>query len=335
MNSKVKAVFFIVGLTLFIYLVTQLGIDEIVSGVKRTGWWMIPIVGVWLIVYLLNTWAWQWIMKAEGNKLPFRDLLSLSVSGFAMNYVTPFINLGGEPYKIMVLKDKIGVTKSVSSVVLYSMLHFLSSFVFWLVAILLVLFSLKLSSQLQWILIIGFAASALGIWFFYSRHKKGFVGTFFRLAVKLPITERWVNKIKLKEGVILEIDENIVSLYKDNRFSFYAALSLEFLARIVTSVEYLFILYSIGIEISFREAIYINAFSSFMINIFFFIPLTLGVREGSLFFIMGILKLTPATGIYIGIITRLRELFWIAIGLILIQIRKYRKIPNVSYKEQK
>jgi uncharacterized membrane protein YbhN (UPF0104 family) len=335
MSNKVKTVFFIVGLALFIYLISQFGVDELISGIKRTGWWLIPIIGVWLVVYLLNTWAWQWIMKAEGNKIPFRDLFSLSISGFAMNYVTPFINLGGEPYKIMVLKDKIGVSNSVASVILYSMLHFLSSFVFWITAILLVLLSLNLSFQLQLIFIGGLAASLLGILFFYSRHKKGLFGSIVKIAVKLPITDKWINKIKMKEGVLLDIDEHIVSLYKNNRSSFYAALSIEFAARIVTSIEFIFILYSIGIQITFREAIYINAFSSFLINIFFFIPMTLGVREGSLFFIMGILKLSPGIGIYIGLINRLRELFWIAVGLILIQLRKYKTLSDTSLQVKK
>jgi uncharacterized protein (TIRG00374 family) len=335
MANKAKTIFFIVGLALFIFLISQFGVEEVISGVKRTGWWLIPVIGIWLIVYLLNTWAWQWIMKAEGNKIPFKDLFSLSLSGFAMNYVTPFINLGGEPYKIMVLKDKIGVSNSVASVILYSMLHFLSSFIFWIAAILLVLVSLDLSLQLQLIFLGALAASILGMLFFYTRHKKGFLGSLIKLAVKLPITDKWINKIKLKEGVLLDIDEHIISLYKNNRMSFYAALSIEFAARLVTSIEFIFILYSIGIQITFREAIYINAFSSFLINIFFFIPMTLGVREGSLFFIMGILKLSPGIGIYIGLVNRIRELFWIAVGLILIQIRKYKTSTDASSLEHK
>jgi hypothetical protein len=50
--------------------------------------------------------------------------------------------------------------------------------------------------------------------------------------------------------------------------------------------------------------------------------MNLGVREGSLFFIMGLLNFTSAIGIYIGLVNRIREFFWILIGLLLIQFRK-------------
>ena len=63
-----------------------------------------------------------------------------------------------------------------------------------------------------------------------------------------------------------------------------------------------------------------------MLNLFFFIPMGLGIREGSLYLIMGGLNISSAIGVYIGLINRVREFFWIFIGLLLIQIKK----PNIS-----
>jgi hypothetical protein len=37
---------------------------------------------------------------------------------------------------------------------------------------------------------------------------------------------------------------------------------------------------------------------------------------------MGLLNFTSAIGIYIGLVNRIREFFWILIGLLLIQFRK-------------
>lgn len=322
MKGKTKAIFFVLGLAILFYMLYQFGFDNIIVNIERTGWWFIPIIGIYLFVYLLNTIAWQLIMKAGSNKISFKDLFSISISGFAINYITPFINLGGEPYKILAIKDQLGLHKSVSSVILYSMLHFLSSFVFWIGAIILALFTMTLTSELEIILGIGLIVSFLGALFFLVWHKKGIFRSILKIIPKLPFSSKLNDKIKLKEESLEIIDEQITDLFNNKKSAFYPALFLEVCARVISSIEFIFILHSIGIHISLQEAIYINAFSSFLMNIFFFMPMTLGVREGSIYFIMGILKFSSGIGIYIALVNRIRELFWILVGVLLVQLRK-------------
>lgn len=322
MSRKVKTIFFVLGLIIFVFLITKFGIENIFTNIQKTGWWLIPIIGVWFFVYLLNALAWRIVLKPHKDKISFPDIFAISLSGFAINYITPVINLGGEPYKVLALKEKLGTNNAVSSVMLYSMLHFFSSFIFWIAAIVLVLLSLTLSNELQIIFSAGFVAALLGVWFFYSRHKKGIFISIFKIIPKLPFTAKLVEKLKTKEDSLVDIDEQITNFYNKSRRDFYSSLLLEVAARFAASVEFIFILKAIGIEISFQEAIYINAFSSLFMNLFFFIPMNLGVREGSLFLIMDILKFSSGIGIYIGLVNRIREFFWILIGLLLVQFRK-------------
>jgi len=327
MNRKIRIIFFIAGLLVFTFLINEFGVDNIITNIQKTGWWIVPIIGVWFFVYLLNAFAWQIILKPHKDKISFSEIYSISLSGFAINYITPVINLGGEPYKVFALKEKLGTHNAVSSVILYSMLHFLSSFIFWIAAIILVLFSLTLTYELQIIFSAGFIAALFGVWFFYSRHKKGIFVSLIKIIPRLPFTTKLVEKLKTKEDSLANIDEQITNFYYKRRRDLYSSLLLEVAARFAASVEFIFILKAIGIEITFQEAIYINAFSSLFMNLFFFIPMNLGVREGSLYFIMGLLKFTSAIGIYIGLVNRIREFFWILIGLILIQFRK-TNLPN-------
>jgi len=322
MSKKIKTVFFVLGFIVFVVLITEFGLENILINIQKTGWWLIPIIGIWLFVYLLNSLAWQIVLKPHKENISFTDIFSISLSGFAINYITPVIDLGGEPYKVLALKEKLGTQNAVSSVILYSMLHFLSSFVFWIAAIILVFYSLPLSPELQIIFSAGFAVALMGVWFFYSRHKKGVFVSLIKIVHRLPFTARLVEKLKTKEDSLANIDVQITSFYNKSKSDFYSSLLLEVSARFVASIEFIFILKAIGMGITFEEAIYINAFSSLFMNLFFFIPMSLGVREGSLYFIMGLLNFTSAIGIYIGLINRLREFFWILIGLLLIQFRK-------------
>ncbi|KAF0141769.1 MAG: transmembrane protein [Stygiobacter sp.] len=335
MNGKTKTIFFVFGLAILFYMLYQFGFDNIVINIKRTGWWFLPITGIYLFVYLMNTIAWKLIMKAGYNRISFKDLFTISISGFAINYITPFVNLGGEPYKILALKDQLGIHRSVSSVILYSMLHILSSFVFWIGAILLVLFTLAMTSEFKIILEIVLFASLLGTLFLFTRHKKGIFRSIIKIIPKLPFSSQLNDRIKLKEESLEIIDEQITDLFNNKKNIFYSTLFLEVGARVVASLEFIFILRSVGIYISMVEAIYINAFLSLVINILFFMPMTLGVREGSLYFIMEILKFTSGVGVYIALVTRIRELFWISVGLLLIQLRKHKpaadkNIDNLS-----
>lgn len=332
MSTKVNALFFVGGLILFSFLVNQFGFENLLNNIKKAGWWIIPIIGVWALVYLLNALAWTLVIKSFKHAVSFKDILSISLSGFAINYITPVVNLGGEPYKVFVLREQIGLNNSVSTVLLYSMLHFLSSFVFWLFTIILAVISLPLTMELQTILGIFFIFTIIGLYFFYSKHKNGVFNSIINLIKSLPFSTKITEKLHLTESSLTIIDAQIVELYTKQRRTFYASLAIEVIARVVSSLEFIFILRAIGIKISLEEAIYINAFSSLALNLFFFIPMGLGIREGSLLLIMGGINIASTVGIYIGLINRVREFFWILIGLVLIQNNKTKNSRNkISY----
>ena len=334
MNKYTKTIFFIIGLGVFAYLINDYGLDNIISNIKKTGWWFVPVIGVWGIVYYMNAWAWYYVIDAKQKKVPFIDVLKITISGFAINYVTPFVNLGGEPYRILMLKEPIGTHSAVSSVILYTMLHFLSNFFFWVTAILCALFLLPLSSELKIILITALIILTFFILFVFRRHKRGIFESLFKFIAKVPLLKRLKKTLEPKEDSLMKIDEEIKRLFNNRKNAFYSALIFDYLSRMVGALEFLFILKAIGMDISFMEAFYISAGSSLIINIFFFMPFELGTKEASLYLVLDSIKLSAGVGIYIGLINRLRELFWILIGLLLIQFNgKDKKNKSTSKKD--
>jgi uncharacterized protein (TIRG00374 family) len=106
MSKRSKTILLILGLAIFTYLVLDFGIDNIVANVKRTGWWFLPVIAVWIFVYLCNASAWYVILHDHSSNVRFGTVYSLTVTGFAINYVTPFLNLGGEPYRVLALREQ-------------------------------------------------------------------------------------------------------------------------------------------------------------------------------------------------------------------------------------
>ena len=73
-------------------------------------------------------------------------------------------------------------------------------------------------------------------------------------------------------------------------------------------------------DVSFIACILIMAFTSLFANIFFFSPMQLGAREGGFALSASGLSIPSAFGVYTSLITRVRELVWIVIGVMLMKV---------------
>ncbi len=322
-----KIIFFVLGILVFAYMVYAIGVGTIWENVRKTGWWFIPIIGVWLVVYIINTFSWNAIIRDKHTpkeELPsFLKVFKVTISGFAINYITPVVALGGEPYRILEMQDNLGTRKATSVTLAYSMMHILSHFVFWMCSIVLILVLLRPAWGLAVGCIATFGLFAFVLYFIFRGYRKGLVAKTFRLLGKIPFLK---NKIKNfnedKLQTFQEIDQNIVKLYAQRKPTFFLALVLEITARVVSCLEIFFVAKAIGIDLSMIDAIVIYAGSTLFSNILFFSPMQLGTREGGLALTLKAMALPAGLGIYMGLVMRLRELFWIGIGLLLMRIQK-------------
>ena len=141
------------------------------------------------------------------------------------------------------------------------------------------------------------------------------------LGSKIPFLKKWVIRFSETHKAKLEnIDSQIALLHRQKKSTFYSALFLEYLARVVSCMEVWLILNVLTTNVSFVSCVLILAFSSLLANLLFFLPMQLGGREGGFALAVGGLSLSGAYGVYTALITRVRELFWIVIGLALMKI---------------
>ncbi len=314
---RTKILFLLLGIGVFTYLVLDFGIENILLNLERTGWWFAPIIAVWGIVYWMNARAWHSILRDHTRDVGFGTILQLTIAGFAINYITPFLNLGGEPYRVLALREKVGLHRAASSVILYNMVRILAHCLFWLGAILLLFFTTPVSLPLFAGLALAFMAIFLVVLFFFARHRKGIFASLLGWLPGIPLLRRVSVKLETRRDTLLTIDKQITQLYREHRPSFYKALVYEIASRVVASAEFYFILKAIGGAASVVDAIFINAASSLILNILFFVPFELGAREGGLYVIMASIGYSYGIGVFVGLVNRVRELFWILVGLIL------------------
>ena len=244
--------------------------------------------------------------------------------------------MGGEPYRIMELKPFTGVSKATSSVILYVMMHIFSHFWFWFLSTFLYIALYPIGVPMG--IMLGFIAAfcLLGIYFFARGYKTGMAQKGIRLLTHIPLVKNWARRFEQeKQDTLEQIDSQIALLHGQHKRTFYASLSFEVMARVLQSLEIYLILKAFAADISIADSILILAFSSLFSNLIFFSPMQLGAREGGLALAVDGLHLTGALGVYTGLITRIRELVWIAIGILLIKVgNKDLKQIQAEYEEE-
>lgn len=327
MASKIyKILFFAIGIATLCYMVYALGVDVIWENIKKTGWWFLPVIGSWLVIYVLNAIAFKAIIqepKIPASNLSFASVLKLTISGYAINYITPFVALGGEPYRIMELKPQLGIQKASSSVLLYSLMHMFSHVLFWLASIILILIYVPINA----IMVIGcsvmFITGIVLCYWFGRVYKKGFTLSTFKVLAKVPGLKKKVGTfVSEKYDSLKEIDNQITELYADRRERFFKSLAFEFIARVVGCLEIFCTAKAIGLNMSIVQSLIISSGSSLFANLIFFFPMQLGTREGGLALALKSVGMPASAGIFIGIIMRIREVVWIIIGLALMRVSK-------------
>lgn len=324
MKDKVRNIFWFFGIFAIVVMLCTFDMDyqELWQNLRKAGIWFPAVILLWLFIYLLNALSWYIIIRdGKHAPVPFWKVYKLTVSGFALNYATPVGLMGGEPYRIMELTPYVGGSKATSSVILYVMMHIFSHFCFWMFSVLLYLVLEPLNLGMGIVLAVVGVCCLLAIYFFMKGYKNGMAVRTIRLLCHVPFAKKWANRFLVERKDALErVDAQIAELHRQRKTTFYASLGLEFLARIVGCVEVLFILNILTSNVSFLSCVLIMAFTSLFANLFFFSPMQLGAREGGFALATGGLAIPSAFGIYTGLITRVRELIWIVIGVLLMKV---------------
>lgn len=319
-----KVVLFLCCFALLGYLVWKAGPLQLWQTLCSIPGTIVLCILVWAVGYLLNAASFRnvligscesnWGNEADDSAqkheitIPsYLETLQLTISGYALNYITPFGLLGGEPYRVWKLKEKLGAEKATQGVVLYSMMHIASHFVFWILAAFVALATATITKghdRIGWeetIWVSGLMLICVLLLLLFWR--------LYRRGIALKFMSRWVDWSLLDP-----------SLLPSGRF--IRALLLELASRLVNVLEYGLVMQALGYpDFGYREALLVVAFSSLLANILFFSPMQMGTREGGILLALQYLlsgHLLPVA-MTLSFATRIREFFWIAVGLVIMK----------------
>jgi hypothetical protein len=236
----------------------------------------------------------------------------------------------------MELSKDIGNQRAASSVILYAMMHVLAHFVLWFSTIFLYI-ALAAIGDLPFTtttaVVLGIVAvfCLIAFYLFSKGYRHGLAFKLIRWLGKIPGLKGWSCRMLERHSEALHnIDHQIAALHKQEKRAFYLSLALEYLARIVQSLEIMFMLLLFGIDcggglsgltLTFLHSVLILSFTTLLSNLIGFLPMQLGVQEGGFVISIAAMGLSAALGLFVSIICRVREIIWIVIGLALMKVK--------------
>ena len=313
MTKYLKPLFLFIGLLFLIVLINKVGVERIfeqILAVKEAFLWCIIIAGGWHILYAIS---WSISLGGSNYKITLKELFQIRLAGEAMNGLTPFIGLGGEPLKIHLLGKLVRLDACIGSVMIEKTMFITSGIVVMTLGTLLSMIYLNLDPFTKLFLATATMAgiTILGAAF---THRGARVFTVLTDGIrKLRFHPGWLDR---SQNFLAKLDTYIVTFYTDRPAAFASSALCHFAARFLGVIEMWIILYALGADLTLLQIVYIWSLTNFFSQVFSFIPSSIGALEGSQAFLLMTLGQDPMLGLVLGIIRRTRQLCFLSLGLV-------------------
>ncbi|HEY3064665.1 MAG TPA: lysylphosphatidylglycerol synthase transmembrane domain-containing protein [Methylomirabilota bacterium] len=298
------------GLGLLTLLIVENDPEAILAEMGRISWRLAIVVCFpHSLVVLFDTLGWRFAFARD--VVPFRTLTVTRLAGEAFNAITPTATIGGEAVKAWLLRGHAAFDEAVASVIVAKTSITIAQALFLLVGVALAswtaLSATPLLEAMGWLFVVE--AVALASFVFVQTR-----GVFGRGAAALG--RLGVPPALLAEASLERVDAALAHFYRGERRRFALSIACHFVAWLLGAVETYLILRFLGVEVSWVTATVIEAIGAAVRLATFVIPASVGAVEGGFVATFGALGLGSSTALAFGLARRVREVAWIAAGLV-------------------
>lgn len=301
------------GLGLFYYLVAKQGIDEIVLSIHAFG--ITPFFGFVLLSianFYLYSLRWQIILNSllpENNRLSIFKIFMNRLAGFAVNYLTPAAQVGGEPVRIAMLNaDGVPLKEATSSVLLDITFELTAYAAFILVGVIMALSGGLIAGYSLWLILGGVALILIILMTVFYEFSSG------KELISRAFNFTGLGKLKALKtfGEDLRQMEKMMTRFLNHNYSLIFLVGvLSFFMLAFRVFEMYFIAHFLGFNLNFAQAFLIATLPGFALLLP--VPAGLGVFEGS-FAVIFVLLVVPLNAVAFALVIRARDLLFIVTG---------------------
>jgi Lysylphosphatidylglycerol synthase TM region len=319
------------GVGLFLWLLHRIGLAVVWSSLLRLGWGFAAILMLESVVILLATLAWRQTLPRDRH-VPFASLLAMRVAGDGVNALAPAAVVGGELVRAGLLTRFVGRAEAIGSVGLAALTQFLSQVLFVGVGAMVIRGNgLEPRLRVLGVGLLSILCLMAALLARLSQARSRDPKPPGRLLERLG---RVFVKLGSARGLWQDVDRQVFGAVRERPGRLLLSLLLFLLGWLVSVAEVFLILALLGAPVSVGIALSIAVLMVFVEGALFFVPGRVGVEEGGLFAIFGVLGLNPVDGFSLGLTRRLREIVWGLLGLgLLAYLRRGKQRPKATREE--
>jgi hypothetical protein len=294
------------GLALLAWMVSSVGVSEIVADVRQVGWTIVAIVAIGGLRFLLRAAAWRMCLDAP-HTMSLADAFSAVVCGDTIGNLTPLGPLVGEPAKAAFVRGRVPLGAAVTALAIENVLYTLSAAAMIAAGTVALLVRFQLPSAIRGVGEAAVAGTlllfALALWMLWRQ--PALISRALGLAPPL----------RRHAGRLEAIESQIYTFASRHRPALprLAAAEMGFHALGITEI-YLTLWVLNGAPPPLMTAFILETANRLVTVVFKIVPLRLGVDEAATAYVSQLLGLGTRVGLSMAIVRRVRILFWALVG---------------------
>lgn len=303
----------VAGIGLIVWILWAVGWPAIQSNLSVIGWWFFPLAAFFFFSELAFMAGWWVLIDPQLRRSKFMRLFGVCLAGHAVNYFIPSGNIAGDPVRVDLSRDTLGLSPAIASVTVHRYADLLAQWMFLAAGMVVCLSQFDLPTPVKLataLLLVGFGVGiVLMAW---ALRRGTFLPIVHRLANWRPLSARLKSYQPLAEA----LDAKIQPFYSREQGRLLAASTAWCLVQWCGGlVETYVILRLLAPTEGWMTAVAIETLAMVLNGVFSFVPGRVGTAEGVRVGVFVLLGLPAAQGVAYGLVRRGRELFWVIPGL--------------------
>jgi glycosyltransferase 2 family protein len=311
---RFNLILLIVATAFLFWMLKEIDWTSVGQQFLRIGFYWPLLLAPYGLVTYLGAISWSCLLLTKETRPPINRLFFLRLGGESLNQLTPTASMGGEPFKAMRLQaGGVPWEEATASVVILKGILVLSLVMYIFLGLALTPLMLPGAASHLGLLSVGaFLLGALALTFVIVQRQSPCVSG-IRLLEKVGLCPA---KLKAKEAECAELDAWLSRFYREHPGRGLAAFLLFFLSWLVHAQEVYLFFWLIGHPIPWTLALCLDSMAVLFAALGFMVPVSAGVQDGGVILLALGFNLGATMGAAFSIVRRVRETFWLSLGLL-------------------
>lgn len=309
-----SALSILAGIAVLAGLVWKIGFDQIFDGFVKVGWAFPVIVALGGLRFLTRAWAWTLCVEPPHRLGPGHALAAV-IAGDALGNVTPLGPVVGEPAKVAFARTHIPAAPGATALAIENLFYTLATAVMIAAGTLALLFTVDLPAPVRDYSELAVVAIAAAI-----------VAVVLVLRTRPALMSRWLpmfaapgTRLHASRDRLHSIEQDIYSFTGRRRSTVVQVVALELAFHALGVIETHITMWMILGDPPLMATSFVIETASRLITVLFkVIPMQIGVAQGGIAVVTGLLGYGTAPGVTFALVRVARQAVWAVVGAALL-----------------